>query len=86
MLRILFFFALIIIPVFLGWWLFIPLALLSVYLIKLPFEIIVAGLILDSVYYFGDGFFVKHLLALFSLLLIIIALFLNNKIHWRKII
>jgi hypothetical protein len=86
MLRVLFFLGLIIIPVIFGWWLFIPLALLAVYLIKLPFEIIVAGFILDSVYYFGEGFVDKHLLTLFSFLLMILALFLNNKIYWRKII
>ncbi len=78
--------ALIIIPVVFGWWFFIPLTLLAVYLIKLPYEIIAAALILDSVYYFGNSFVNKHLLTIFSFLLIIVAVFLNSKVHWRKII
>lgn len=60
-------------------------ALLAVYLIKLPYEIILAGFILDIVYYFGDGFLAKHLLTIFSLILIVLAFFLSKKIHWRKV-
>lgn len=84
--RVLYFLIIVIIPVIFSWWLFIPMALLYVYLAKLPYEIIIAGLILDSVYYFGDGFLVKYSLTMFSLLLIMVALFLSKKIHWRKII
>ena len=86
MIRFFYFLALVIIPVLFSWWLFIPLALLAVYLIKLPYEIIVVGFILDSVYYFGDGFWAKHPLTIFSFLVIAVALFLNNKVEWRKII
>jgi len=86
MYRILFFLATIIIPVVFSWWLFIPMALFFVYLAKLPYELILAGFILDLVYYFGDGFWAKHLLTTFSLLLIMTALFLSKGIHWRKII
>ncbi|MFH0804262.1 MAG: hypothetical protein V1896_01520 [Candidatus Zambryskibacteria bacterium] len=84
--RTLFFLVTVLLPIIFGWWLFIPMALLFVYLAKLPYEIILAGFILDMVYYFGDGFFAKHLLTLFSLLLIIAAFFLSKRIHWRKII
>jgi hypothetical protein len=84
--RILFFLATIIIPVIFSWWLFIPMALLYVYLTKLPYELILAGLILDSIYYFGGGFLAKHMLTIFSVLLIAIAFFLSKKIYWRKII
>jgi len=86
MIRFLYFLIIIILPVVFSWWFFIPLVLLLVYLTKLPYEIIIAGFILDSVYYFGEGFFVGHTLTLFSFLLIILALFLNTRIHWRKII
>jgi uncharacterized membrane protein len=86
MYRFLYFLAIIIFPIVFSWWLFIPMALLMVYLVKLPYEIIFVGFILDSAYYFGDGFFAKHLLTLFSLLLIILAWFLSQKIYWRKII
>lgn len=86
MLRILFFLAILIIPVIFSWWLFVPLALLFVYLTKLPYEIILAGFILDMIYYFGDSFLSKHLLTTFSLILIILAFFLSKRIHWRKVI
>jgi hypothetical protein len=84
--RVLFFLAIIIIPVIFSWWLFIPMALLYVYLAKLPYELILAGFLLDLVYYFGDGFLFQYPLTLFSLLLLIIALFLSKRIHWNKVI
>jgi len=86
MYRILYFLAIIFIPIIFSWWLFIPMALLYVYLAKLPLEIIFAGFMLDAVYYFGDGFFIRHLLTIFSIILIILAWFLSEKIHWRKTI
>ncbi|MEK7200556.1 MAG: hypothetical protein AAB672_00270 [Patescibacteria group bacterium] len=86
MFRILFFLAILIIPAIFSWWLFVPLALLFVYLAKLPYEIILAGFILDMIYYFGDSFLAKHLLTIFSVILIILAFFLSKRIHWNKII
>ena len=86
MYRVLYFFAIIIIPVCLSWWLFVPMALLAVYLIKLPYEIVFVAFILDLAYYFGDGIIYKHLLLIFSVLLIVLALFLSKRIHWRRII
>jgi len=86
MYRILFFLAIVFIPIIFSWWLFVPLALLSVYLAKLPWEIILAGIILDSLYYFGEGFFMKHPLTIFSIILIALAFFLSKKIRWHKII
>lgn len=86
MYRFIYFLAIIIVPIIFSWWLFIPMALLFVYLAKLPYEIILAGFLLDLVYYFGDGFMTKHLLTIFSLILIILAFFLSKRIHWRKVI
>ena len=84
--RILFFLAAIILPIIFSWWLFIPIALLFIYLARLPYEVIIAGFILDSVYYFGNGFFARYPLTIFSLAFIIIAFFLSKKIHWSEII
>jgi hypothetical protein len=86
MYRFLFFLAIIIIPAVFSWWLFIPLAIFSVYLIKLPYEIVFAGFILDSVYYFGDSALAKHPLVIFSIFLIAGAFFLSKIISWKKII
>lgn len=86
MYRAIYFLAIISIPTIFSWWLFIPMALLYVYLAKLPYEMIVAGAMLDIAYYFGDGFFISHSLAIFSFILILIALFLNERIHWRNVI
>jgi len=66
-----------------GWWLFVPLAILYVYLAKLPYELVVAGAILDATYYFGTGIF-AYRLTIVSALLIVVALYLNDKIHWQK--
>lgn len=86
MYRILYFLAIIILPAIFGWWFFIPLALLAVYLAKLPYEIIIAGAILDLVYYLGDGFLAKHIFTIFSIVLIALAAFLDSRIHWQKVI
>lgn len=86
MARFFYFLASIIIPAVISWWLFIPLSLLAVYLIKLPYEIILAAVILDSVYYFGEGIWLSHPLSIFALSLIAAALFLNDRMHWNKII
>jgi hypothetical protein len=84
--RFLFFLATIIIPTIFSWWLFIPLAFLFVYFAKLPYEIILAGFLLDLVYYFGEGIWYQYPLTLFSVLLIAGAWFLNGKINWQKTI
>lgn len=86
MYRILYFLAIVVLPVIFSWWFFIPMALLYVYLAKLPYELVLAGLILDSLYYFGDSFLAKHLLIIFSLFLLIIAFFLSRRIHWPIVI
>jgi uncharacterized RDD family membrane protein YckC len=82
--RLLFFALSVLVPIVFGWWLFLPFALLSVYLIKTPYELIITGAVLDSVYYFGEGFLGNYRLTLGTLILIIAALFLNGKIHWQK--
>jgi hypothetical protein len=86
MYRFLFFLGAIIIPVIFGWWIFFPLALLSVYLSGAPIEIIFAGIILDSVYYFGGGLLLRYPLTIFSVILVFFALFLGTRIQWRKLI
>jgi hypothetical protein len=70
-------------PIF-GWWLFVVLALLYVYLVKLPYEIIPIGFLFDNFYYFGSGAFDGHPLTIFTFVLMMIALFLEDKIDWVK--
>lgn len=86
MIRVSYFLAAIAIPTIFSWWLFIPMALLAVYLIRLPYEIIIAGFIFDSIYYFGSGWLAEYPLTVFSFLLVVTATFLSKKIYWRKII
>lgn len=69
-----------------GWWLFIPMALLYVYLARLPYEIILVGFLFDNLYYFGDNVWQKYPLTIFSGLLIVIAMSLYKRIHWSKVI
>ncbi len=74
----------ILLPIIFGWWLFLPLILISIYLIKLPYEIILAAAILDSFYYFGDSFLSNHRLTLAAFFAILIALFLSDKLNWQR--
>jgi len=86
MYRFIYFLIIVFIPVMFGWWLFIPMALLYVYLARLPYEIILVGILFDNLYYFGDSVWQKYPLTIFSGLLIIIAMFLYKRIHWSKVI
>lgn len=74
----------ILLPIIFGWWLFLPLILISIYLIKLSYEIILAAAILDSFYYFGDNFWYSHRLTLAAFFAILIALFLSDKLNWQR--
>lgn len=76
----------ILIPITFGWWLFVPMSILYIYLAKLPYELVVAGAILDSVYYFGENFMVKNQFTLFAVFLILVALFLKDKVNWKEVI
>jgi hypothetical protein len=84
MYRILLFIATIIVPLIFSWWLFLPLAILSVYLSVIPYEIIFAAIILDSFYYFGSGWPLKFPLTIFSVVLLIVAFLLSSRVEWRK--
>jgi len=69
-----------------SWWLFIPLTMVYVYLAKLPYEIVLAGFLLDINYYFAPGIFWGHPLTFISILFICVAWYLDKKIIWRKVI
>lgn len=73
-----------IIPAIFSWWLFVPIALVYVYLAKFPYEIILAGLMLDTLYYFGEGFIWRHPLALSASALIVLAFFVDKAVRWQK--
>jgi membrane protein YdbS with pleckstrin-like domain len=74
----------ILLPIIFGWWLFLPLILISIYLIKLPYEIILAAAILDSLYYFGDSFWSNYKLTLVAFFAILVALFLSDRLNWQR--
>ena len=84
MLRILYSIMMIVLTLVFGWWIFFPLALIYVYLAKLPYEIIIFAALLDNIYYFGDGFFRDNMFSLFSILLILVAFFLGVRINWQR--
>ncbi len=82
MYRTLCFIATLILPIIFGWWLFVPLAIIYIYLARVAYEIIIIGIILDSLYYFNGVF--SHSFLIFSIILIMIALFLEGRIDWKK--
>ncbi len=84
MFRLLFFLLSLFIPLFFGWWLFLPFSLLFVYLSKKPYEIIFSGALLDSFYYFGNSFLSSNRLSFFSMSLILFTFLLDEEIRWEK--
>lgn len=61
-------------------------ALLLVYLAKMPFELIFAGILSDSIYYFGEGFWLQNRFAVLAFMVVILSLVLDSRIHWHKVI
>lgn len=85
-LRILFFVGLLVLPLIFGWWLFVPLSIFLVIFAGKAYEIIIAGGLLDSLYYFGNSFWQTHLLLIIGLLCALISLFLEKEVNWRKLL
>jgi hypothetical protein len=84
MARVIFFLIILFAPVIFGWWIFFPLALLSVIITKIPYEIILAGAILDLFFYFGDGLFRQNILFVYSVALLAASVFVEKKFVWKK--
>lgn len=82
--RFLFFLITLILPLIFGWWLFLPLSIFFIYLSKTPYELILAGAILDRAYYFGEGFLRANILLIFSFLAVLAAIFLSGRIQWQR--
>ncbi len=76
----------ILLTVFFGWWLYIPLAILYAYLSKTPYELLVIGFMLDYLYYFGHGFVTSNRLVIFSLVVVLVSVFMSDKLEWKKVI
>ena len=86
LLRIVFLVVLMGAPVVFGWWLFVPLALIYVYLVHEPYEVLLCGVLLDNIYSFDGNILEKHILAIFALILILITLLLETRVDWKKIV
>jgi|GEM_PF-1369402 hypothetical protein len=82
--RILSSLAVVVIPIMFGWWLFFPLAFIFACFVNSPYEIIFVGVLLDMVYYLGDGFIHTYLFLIFSICLVMLVMFMSDKIYWRR--
>ncbi len=82
--RILFSLVIVMIPIMFGWWLFIPLVFIFAYFVNSPYEIIFAGVLLDMAYYLGDGFIHRHLFFVFSVCLVVLVMFISDRVYWRR--
>ncbi len=86
MLRLVFFLVVLFITAVFGWWTFFPLSLLYIYLAKVPYEVIVVGGIMDTVYYLGEGLVLNNLFGLFAFFAIVAAIFLEDRLEWEAIL
>lgn len=84
MMRIVFFVIVLFAPAFLGWWIFFPLALLYFILVRNPFELVLAGAMLDKFFYFGEGFIVSNMLLITSLVLSFGSIFMDRSFILKK--
>jgi len=86
LLRIVFWMILLIAPLVFGWWLFLLLALVYVCLAENPYETLLPGILLDNIFSFDGSILEKHFLTIFVLILILIALLLETRVDWKKIV
>ncbi len=83
-LRIILFILLIILSALFFWWLFLPLALIYVVKVNNPFEILLAGAIFDSVYFYSSDPWLAHNFLIFSVVVLIAIMVLGSNINWKK--
>lgn len=69
-----------------GWWSFLLFVLIYIYLVKIPYEVIFVGYILDSIYFFGDNFFLSYKLTIYSLICILLSVYIKDKIEWNEVV
>lgn len=71
------------VPIAFGWWLFLPLFLLYLYLAHARIEVLVVAVALDRVYYFGSGFW-SFRLSIICLICLLIAFFVEGRLRWPR--
>lgn len=75
---------LIVLPVLIGPWVFPVLVLFFVFLVRNPIEILPIGIIINSLYYFGNNLVVDNWILIFVVFVYLVDLFLSSRVMWRK--
>lgn len=83
-LRIFIFILLVALPAMFAWWLYFPLAVVYVYKVKSPYEILLASSFLDRAFFSGSSFWNGHELFFFSVLLLTAIMIFANTLEWRR--
>lgn len=73
-------------PIVIGPWVFIVLSLFFVLIVRNPIEVVPIGIILNSLYYFGDNIFLDNWMLIMAALLYMLDLFISERVIWKKII
>ncbi len=67
-----------------GWWLFIPLALIYCFVSSRAYEILILGILLDNVYYFGESFLFDYFITIVATFSFILSVVLEYKVNIVK--
>lgn len=73
-------------PIVIGPWVFIILSLFFVLIVRNPIEVVPIGIILNSLYYFGDNIFLDNWMLIMAALLYTLDLVISERVIWKKII
>ncbi len=73
-------------PIAIGPWVFIILSLFFVLIVRNPIEVVPIGIILNSLYYFGDNIFLDNWMLIMAALLYMLDLVISERVIWKKII
>jgi len=84
MFRLMYFVGIFFVTAILGWWVFFPLAIAYIYLVRMPYELIIMGAILDQVYYLGNSFIYDYMFTIFSFVSVVATVFLEKKLQWEN--
>lgn len=85
-LRIIFLLFFLVLTIIFGWWLFVPILLFYTIFVFRPYELLFLGSLFDQFYYFGSGFWFDHILVFVGLLFILVALLIEDRVSWHKLL
>lgn len=69
-----------------GFFAYFVFALFYSFISRRPYELVFLGFILDRTYYFGEGLLLSNILFIYSIIIVFISIYTEDKVIFKKII